>query len=228
MHLFLLIAAGLLLILGPSIWVKSVMTRYSVPKDLYLLSGGEMARALLDAASLRHVRTEMTDAGDHYDPIEKAVRLSRANYEGRSLTAITIAAHEVGHALQDAAGFAPLAWRTRLVRWVRPIERVGAGMMMFAPFSVAFVRMPMFGMLTLLGGFFTLASGVLVHALTLPTELDASFGRALPLLERHGLLRDEDRPRARRLLAAAALTYVSAALQSLLNVARWWTILTRR
>src|SRR5690606_13137377 len=135
MHLLVLIAAGLLVILGPAIWVKSVMTRYSVPKNLCLRSGGELARALLDAASLRHVRTEMTDAGDHYEPREQVVRLSRANYEGRSLTAITIAAHEVGHALQDAAGFAPLAWRTRLVRFIRPIERIGAGMMMFAPFS---------------------------------------------------------------------------------------------
>lgn len=228
MHLLVLIVLGLLLILGPSMWVKSVMSRYSTPADRYPRTGGDVARELLDAAALRHVRTEITDSGDHYDPIEKVVRLSRANYEGRSLTAVTVAAHEVGHALQDADGFGPLAWRTRLVRWVQPIERIGAGMMMFAPFSVAFVRMPMIGILTFLGGFLTLASGVAVHALTLPTELDASFGRALPLMRRRDLLRDDDWPRARKLLTAAALTYVSSALQSLLNIARWWAILRRR
>src|SRR5690606_4289081 len=117
---------------------------------------------------------------------------------------------------------------TRLVRWVSPIERVGAGMLMIAPFSVALTRAPMVGFFTLLGGFLTLASGVVVHALTLPTELDASFVRALPLLKRRRLLRDEDLPRARKLLAAAALTYVAVALQSLLNIARWWAILRRR
>jgi len=227
MHVVLLIALLLLLVLGPSLWVKSVMTRYSVPKNRYPKTGGEVARELLDALSLRHVRTEITDAGDHYDPVEKVVRLSRANFEARSLTAVTVAAHEVGHALQDAAGFGPLRWRTRLVRVVSPIERVGAGMLMIAPFSVMLTRVPAVGLLTFLGGLLTLASGVVVHVLTLPTELDASFVRALPLLERRRLLRDEDVPRARKLLAAAALTYVAAALQSLLNVARWWTILRR-
>src|SRR5690606_22516721 len=108
-----------------------------------------------------------------------------------------------------------------------PIERVGAGMLLVAPFSVALTRAPMVGLLTFVGGFLTLGSGVVVHALTLPTELDASFVRALPLLERRNLLRDEDLPRARKLLTAAALTYVAVALQSLLNIARWWTILRR-
>lgn|SRR5690606_9715939 len=227
MHLLLLIVLGLLLVLGPSMWVASVMARYSEPNDRYPKTGGEVARELLDALSLRHVRTETTDSGDHYDPVEKVVRLSRANFEGRSLTAVTVAAHEVGHAMQDAVGFGPLHWRTRLVRWVNPIERVGAGMLMFAPFSVALTRAPLVGLFTLVGGFLTLGSGVVVHALTLPTELDASFGRALPLLERRNLLRSEDLPRARKLLKAAALTYVAVALQSLLNIARWWTILRR-
>lgn len=228
MHLLILLALAFLLFLGPSLWVKSVMARYSVPKNRYPKTGAEVARELLDALSLQHVRTEMTESGDHYDPAAKVVRLSRANYEGRSLTAVTVAAHEVGHAQQDAAGFGPLRWRTRLVTWVSPIERVGAGMMMIAPFSVALTRAPMVGIFTFLGGFLTLGSGVVVHALTLPTELDASFLRALPLLKRRKILRDGDLPRARRLLMAAALTYVAAAMQSLLNIARWWAILRRR
>jgi Zn-dependent membrane protease YugP len=78
-----------------------------------------------------------------------------------------------------------------------------------------------------LGGFLTLSSGVIVHALTLPTEFDASFGRALPIVKQRQLLRPEDLPRARKILTAAALTYVSGALQSLLNIARWWAILRR-
>lgn len=228
MHLILLLAVVVALVIGPSLWVKSVMARYSEPADRYPRTGGQTARQLLDALALRGVAVEATDSGDHYDPKDKVVRLSQANFAGRSLTAVTVAAHEVGHALQDASGFGPLRWRTRLVQWVAPIERIGAGIMMIAPFSAALTRAPGLGIVAFLGGFLTLASGVVIHALTLPTEFDASFGRALPLLRQHRLLQDEDWPRARKLLTAAALTYVSVALQSLLNIARWWQILRRR
>jgi hypothetical protein len=79
----------------------------------------------------------------------------------------------------------------------------------------------------LIGGLLTLGSGVVMHLLTLPTEFDASFRRAMPLLKAHNVLAVRDEPHARRLLRAAALTYVSASLMSLFNVARWWAILRR-
>jgi Zn-dependent membrane protease YugP len=87
--------------------------------------------------------------------------------------------------------------------------------------------MPAVGLMTLLGGLLVLGSGIAIHALTLPTEFDASFSRALPLLSETATVRREDMGRARRLLLAAALTYVAAALQSLLNIGRWWAILRR-
>jgi hypothetical protein len=227
MHLVLLVILLLALVVGPGLWVTAVMKRYHFPKNRYAKTGGETARELLDAVALAHVRTEITERGDHYDPLDKAVRLSAENFNGRSLTALTVAAHEVGHAIQDADGFRPLRWRTRLVRWVSPIEKVGAGMLMLAPIAGAATRAPSIALLAFFGGMLVLGSGVVVHALTLPTEFDASFGRALPLVRARGLLRNEDMPRARKLLTAAALTYVSGALQSLLNIARWWAILRR-
>jgi Zn-dependent membrane protease YugP len=227
MHVVLFVIVLLAVIIGPGLWVTSVMKRYHYPPNRYSKTGGEAARELLDAVALPDVRTEVTDGGDHYDPRDKTVRLSKANFHGRSLTALTVAAHEVGHAIQDADGFPPLRWRTQLVRWVGPIEKVGAGMMMLAPIAAAAMRAPRLGMLAFLGGMLVLASGVLVHALTLPMEFDASFRRALPLVQARGLLREEDLPRAQKLLTAAALTYVSGALQSLLNIARWWAILRR-
>ena len=227
MH-FVLLAAGLLaLIIGPGLWVKAVMARYSIPANRYPQTGGQFARELLDGLGLHHVATETTTAGDHYDPISRTVRLSEANYKGRSLTAVTVAAHEVGHAMQDARGFKPLRWRTRLVKWVGPFEKLGAGILMLSPLTAIVTRTPIIGLLTLLGGFLTLASGAAVHLLTLPTELDASFGRALPLLARRRLLLPGDERGARRLLTAAALTYVAGSLASLLNIARWWAILRR-
>jgi hypothetical protein len=227
MHLVIIMLLALALIVGPGLWVAAVMKRFHYPKDRYERTGGEMARALLDSISLGHVRTEVTERGDHYDPIEKVVRLSEANFHGRSLTALTVAAHEVGHAMQDADGFGPLRLRTRLVRLIGPVEKIGAGLLMLAPFSVALTRVPMVGLFTFLGGILTLGSGVVVHFLTLPTEFDASFRRALPIVRKQGLLKADDLPRARKLLTAAALTYVSGALQSLINIARWWAILRR-
>jgi Zn-dependent membrane protease YugP len=225
---FLILAIALLaLTIVPGLWVQSVMKRYREPANRYPRTGGQTARQLLDALGLRNVVTEVTDRGDHYDPIAKAVRLTADNFNGRSLTAVTVAAHEVGHALQDARGFGPLRMRTQLVRWVAPIEKIGAGMLMLAPLAGALTRSPRLGLIGLAGGLLTLATAVVVHFLTLPTELDASFVRAMPLLKQHGVLRSEDLPRARSLLTAAAFTYVAAALQSLLNIARWWAILRR-
>jgi Zn-dependent membrane protease YugP len=226
-HILILIIGLLILIVGPGLWVKRTMARYQNPGDRYEQTGGETARKLLDAYGLDAVSVEITEAGDHYDPLKKVVRLSEANMMGRSLTAVTIAAHEVGHAMQDAEGFMPLKWRTRLVRWVSPIEKTGAALMMATPLIIGITRLPVAGLMMFLGGLLTLGSAVLVHVLTLPTELDASFGRAMPMLEKHGVLFSSDEKHASRLLKAAAMTYVSASLLSLLNIARWWAILRR-
>jgi len=225
---FVVIAVAILaLVFGPGLWVRRVLERYSVPEDRYSGTGAELARHLLDKHGIDYVSVEPTDTGDHYDPDAKAVRLTPDKHDGRSLTAITVAAHEVGHALQDHEGYAPLRIRSRLVRAGRNIERLGAGALLISPFIGAFTRAPVLGMLVFGAGFLTLASSTLVHLATLPTEFDASFSRALPMLDKHRILKQSDRPHARRLLRAAALTYVSASLMSLLNVARWWAILRR-
>lgn len=217
----------LALIFGPGLWVRKVLKRYSSPPDRYAGTGAQLARYLLDKLGMQHVSVESTDQGDHYDPAAKAVRLTEDNYGGRSLTAITVAAHEVGHAIQDHEGYGPLRLRTYLVRVAQPVERIGAGALMVAPFVGALTRVPSIGIIMFLAGFLTLATSTLVHLATLPTEFDASFNRALPLLDEKRVLKKVDRPHARRLLTAAALTYVSASLMSLLNVARWWAILRR-
>ena len=217
----------LVIIFGPGLWVSRVLERYSEPADRYSRSGADTARLLLDHHDLHSVAVESTEAGDHYDPVDKAVRLTADKFAGRSLTAITVAAHEVGHAVQDHCNYGPLRWRTRLVRIAGPVQKLGAGVLMVSPFIGALTRIPQLGLLLFMAGFLTLATSTLVHLVTLPTEFDASFGRALPMLDRHQVLRPVDRPHARRLLTAAALTYVSASLMSLLNIARWWAILRR-
>jgi len=227
MHLLLPLVLILALIFGPGWWVRNVMSRYSSPADRYGGTGGELARHLLDRLDLRHVKVEETEKGDHYDPQEKAVRLTPDKLNGRSLTAVTVAAHEVGHALQDKDGFAPLKLRSRLIELTRPVERLGAGILMAAPFIGMLTRAPSLGLLMVAGGLMSLGASTLVHLVTLPTEWDASFRRALPMLQHGEILHEVDLPHARRLLTAAALTYVAASLASLLNIARWWTLLRR-
>ncbi|MEC7804542.1 MAG: zinc metallopeptidase [Pseudomonadota bacterium] len=227
MHLVVLGLAIIALIFGPGLWVQRVLKRYSRPANRYSDTGGELARYLLDECGLQSVKTEATDKGDHYDPEAKVVRLTKDKFEGRSLTAVTVAAHEVGHALQDAAGYRPLKLRTRLVRLAAPGERLAALAMMLSPFISAMTRAPLAGLAMFFAGIAVMGLGTLIHLVTLPTELDASFGRALPLLKKRGILLAEDELHARKLLTAAAWTYVAGSLMSLLNVARWWAILRR-
>ena len=227
MFYLVLICLILLLIVGPSYWVKHTMEKYSEPADRYSFTGAQLARNLLDEANLQHVGVEETKLGDHYDPSSKMVRLSPDKFSGRSLTAIAVAAHEVGHAIQDRDSYPPLAMRTTWVQWAAPAEKLGAGILMLAPVIMTVLRSPAAGLLFLAGGILTLGSAALVHALTLPMELNASFARALPILERGRYLIDGDMPHARRLLNAAAWTYVAASLMTLLNMARWWAILRR-
>ncbi len=225
---FLFIAALILvLVFGPGLWVRRVLERYSQPADRYAGTGAQLARYLLNQQGLESVAVETTDQGDHYDPEAKAVRLTEDKFNGHSLTAITVAAHEVGHAIQDHEAYPPLRIRSRLVKATRNIERVGAAVLMASPFIGAVTRAPQLSILMFAAGLVTLGTSTLVHFATLPTEFDASFSRALPMLDHYKILKPVDRRHARRLLRAAALTYVSASLMSLLNIARWWALLRR-
>ncbi len=213
------------LIVGPSYWVKHTLKKYSYPEDRYPGTGGELARILLDWANLQAVKVEVTEQGDHYDPLEKAVRLTPDKFNGKSLTAITVAAHEVGHAIQDRDGYLPLKLRTRLIQIAAPAEKLGAAILMMAPIITVITRAPVAGVLFFAGGLLTLGTATVVHLITLPMEMHASFARALPMLEHGKYLIQGDEPHARKILRAAAWTYVSASLMTLLNVGRWWAIL---
>jgi Zn-dependent membrane protease YugP len=207
----------------PQILVRQTMMKHGGERPDMPGTGGELARHLLDEADLHSVKVEITPDGDHYDPVAKAVRLSRSNYEGRSITAAAVAAHEAAHAVQDKERYAPFAWRQRLVGHVIFIERAGSIVLLATPVVFALLRAPSILIVELIAGLAILASTVVIHLVTLPTEFDASFKRALPVLEFY--LKPQDMPGAHSVLRAAAFTYVSAALSSLLNIGRWLRIL---
>ena len=218
----------LAVIFGPSIWVKLVMSRYSSEKPEMPGTGGELAEHLIKRFSLEDVTVEVTDVGDHYDPIEKKVRLLQEHYESKSLTAIAIAAHEVGHAIQDQQGDKRLATRTKMIPVVNNVARWSAFIISLSPVIGIITRHPMpFSFLLLLGlsGFI---ARMVIHAVTLPIEFDSSFSKALPLLREGKYVSQSDEKAVSHILRAAALTYVSAAMADILNLSRWIIILSRR
>jgi hypothetical protein len=209
----------------PQMWVKRVIDRHSAPRPDLPGTGAELARHLLHGMKLSHVTVEETKLGDHYDPAAKAVRLSPPHYGGKSLAAVVIAAHEVGHAMQDATGFKPLETRTRLAKQAQKVELVGAVAILASPLVMVLTKAPGLFLIEVAGGLLILGFSVLIHATTLPVEFDASFNRALPVLRDGGYLEKKDLPAARQLLRAAAFTYVAAAAMSLLSIARWIRVL---
>ncbi len=223
----LLLLIVLAILLRPQLWTRRVFAQYRGHREDYPGTGGDLARHLLDRFNLPHVKVETTEVGDHYDPMTKVVRLTPDNFGGKSLTAATVAAHEVGHALQDQAGYKPLQERTRLIRVAQGAEKMGSVVMIGIPIMAALTRSPAGGLLVFLAGLATMSIGALVHLITLPVEWDASFRRALPVLEQGHYITREDLQGARRILTAAALTYVAASLGGLLNIWRWITLLRR-
>ena len=218
----------LALIFGPSIWVKFVMWRYSSEKPEMPGTGGELAKHLVERFSLKDVDVEVTEQGDHYDPIEKKVRLSQEHYESKSLTAIAIAAHEVGHAIQDQQGDKRLATRTKMVPIVDKVARWSVAIIYLSPVIGIITRHPMPFSLLLILGLSGFIARMIIHALTLPIEFDASFSKALPLLREGNYISQSNEKAVNNILRAAALTYVSAALADILNLSRWIVILSRR
>lgn len=217
----------LALVYGPQLWVQWVLNRHNRDPEInFPGSGAELARHLLDRYDLQEVKVEVTELGDHYDPIDKAVRLTQDKFEGKTLTAITVAAHECGHAFQHAAGDPLFQMRTRLAGTVQWCQRIGSFILFAAPLSVIITKIPSAAAFNIAGAVLVLGSATVIHLITLPVELDASFKKALPLLE-SGYLNPRQQPLARSILKAAAYTYVAASMASLLNFWRWLAVLRR-
>jgi Zn-dependent membrane protease YugP len=213
------------LVFGPSLWVKHIFKKHGAERPDLPGTGSELARHLLDEAKLPDVKVETTADGDHYDPGARAVRLSPEHHDGRSIAAVAVAAHEVSHAVQHARGEPAFTRRIELVRNLNWIERLATVVVLLAPVGFIFLKSPALFAVHALAAIALMGIGVVVHFVTLPVEFDASFGKALPVLEQGRYLSNNDMPAARTVLKAAAYTYVAAALATLLNIVRWFRIL---
>lgn len=221
--MMLAIPAALLflaLIVAPRLWISTVLRRHAGQRATIRWTGGEFARYLLDGMKLKSVKVEETELGDHYHPLAKSVRLTAEHFYGRSLTAIVVAAHEVGHAMQDATGYGPLQTRTQIAGAADYIHKVGAVLMIASPALAVVVRHPAGILIGLAAAIVMNLTAVVMHAVTLPVEFDASFNRALVVLQHGRFIPEEDMGAARHILSAAAYTYVAQALIDLVNLPR--------
>jgi uncharacterized protein len=177
------------------------------------MTGAQVARKILDDNGLYHVNVEETGGflSDHYDPRTKTVRLSSANFHGASIAGAAVAAHEVGHAIQDQQNYAFLRFRHALV----PVANFGSNISWFLIMAGI-----IFGLADmLLFGIIFMSAAVLFQVITLPVEFDAS-NRAMDQIVALGLFRNEEEREARKVLNAAALTYVAAAAVAVLELVR--------
>ncbi len=205
--------AALVLAFGSSAWVKWQLNRFN-QKDSMSGNGRELAEHLIRRFQLSEVKVEVGQLPDHYDPVRKCIVLNEAWAERSTLTSATIAAHEFGHAMQDHLGDTTFKRHCSVMKWtywIRHLSQVAAiGLLGFA--WIPFVAK---------GLMFALLAAALVNLalqlLILPIEWDASFGKALPILAQGEYFNPQELKGARKVLTAAALTYIANAVVDIFN-----------
>jgi Zn-dependent membrane protease YugP len=207
--------------------VQSTYAKYSEMPSASNKTGREVAQAILAANGLSDVQVEQGEGflSDHYDPLKKKIQLSPHNYQASSVAAITVAAHEVGHAIQHQHAYVPLTMRTAIF----PLANFGsklAWIFIIAGFIFS-NRLAVAGVSLLDVGILLFTFGVIFQLVTLPVEFDASR-RALVQLNQLGFVAPEEQKGAKKVLDAAALTYVAAAAAAVLQLLRLLLIRGRR
>lgn len=211
---YFLVLIGVILSLWASARVKNTYAKYSGERSLSGMTGAQAAQRILSMAGIydvkiQHVAGNLTD---HYDPRNKTLNLSDAVYANASVAAVGVAAHEVGHAIQHDRGYAPLKMRSALA----PVANIGANI----SWPIILVGLLLGGSPLLIEiGILMFSLAVAFQLITLPVEFNAS-NRALAMLEETGVLYADELPKTRKVLNAAALTYVAAAASSILQLLR--------
>jgi len=213
----------------PQLWVRYVMHRYHKPIEGMPGTGGELAQHLIERFELNGVSVERGGPNEnYYSPADKRVCLSPDNYDGKSITAVAVAAHEVGHAIQFHREESISKLRGKYLPTAAMLGRVGVYMLWALPIVGVVFKAPV-AIAAFIGLSLLLQlAGAAMYLIVLPEEFDASFGKALPILEEGEYLPTHMLPKARKVLKAAALTYCAAALANVVNIGRWFMILLRR
>ncbi len=219
---YIVVIPAIIFALIAQILVKSTFSKYSKESNQHGYTAKEVARKILDDNGLYNVSIEYIggELTDHYDPTSNVVRLSDSVYNSTSVAAIGVAAHEVGHAIQHAKGYAPIKIRQVII----PITQIGSRLAV--PLVLVGLIFGAFRFLVPVG-IFLYAGVVLFQAVTLPVEFNAS-GRALRTLDENVILYKDEVRMAKKVLTAAAMTYVAAMFSSLMSLLRLILIANRR
>lgn len=216
-----LVVPALIISLFAQYRVKSTFSRYSQERCVSGLTGAETARRILELNGIYDIRIEHIsgDLTDHYSPNEKVIRLSDSVYNVQSIAAVGVAAHECGHAVQYAVGYAPIKVRNAII----PVTNIGSTL----SFPILLIGLILNFQALVLVGIALFSIVTLFQLLTLPVEFDASR-RALKTIDERGMLTPEEYTGAKKVLSAAAMTYVAALLTSLAQLLRLMLLYGRR
>ncbi len=216
-----LIPLILIVIFGPSLWVKYVLNKHTKHIDSLDGTGSELALHLIDRFKLDGVKLKKGKKDeDYYDPQNKIVSLSPEAFDGQSLTAVAVAAHEIGHAIQFYKKEPVSLLREKYLSKAHKIQHYGVMFLMASPLLGLVFRIPHLALLTIAIGIITMIASVLMYVAILPEEFDASFNKAMPILS-EGYITQEQLPIVRKILRACALTYVAGSLADILRLWRW-------
>jgi uncharacterized protein len=205
----------------PSIWVDYVLRKNNNPLPDMPFTGNELGLKILQENKLENVLIEPIKQIDHYNPLEKKVNISEDKLYKKSITSIAVVAHEIGHAIQDKENYKPLLLRQKLIEKTMIFQRIGSFLLIIGlPSIFAITKNPFITFLAAIIIMGCLSTNVLIHLITLPVEFDASFKRALPILQRY--VPKENMRQCRSVLRAAAFTYLA---QSIVSVFRLKVIL---
>ncbi len=218
---YLLVILVFLATLAVQFWLQSTFARYSRVANSRGLTGADVARAILDANGLQNVPVQPIPGAltDHYDPSTKVVRLSEPNFGPASIASLAVAAHEVGHAIQDKEGYSFMRVRSAILPAANIGSNFGPWIFLIGAFAGAS------GLMNI--GIWLFAAAALFQLVTLPVEFDAS-NRALKILGRMNFLNNQEMSGARAVLTAAAMTYVAALANSLAQILYYVSILQGR
>ena len=213
------------LLYGPHVWVVHVIRKHSNNLDGMPGTGSELALHLIERFKLDGVTVkETTEDKNYYSPSEKIVGLSPEVYNGRSLSAVAIATHEVGHAIQYIRNEPISQLRGKYTVPANTVKNIGICILAGAPVAGIALRSPAVIVVLVSAGVIAMLASVVFYAMVLPEEYDASFGKALPILS-EGYVPTENLPAVRQVLKACALTYVAGAASDILSIWRWIAIL---
>ncbi|WP_231757853.1 zinc metallopeptidase [Microbulbifer elongatus] len=209
------------LIVGPQLWVRYVLWRHSTEVGDMPGSGAELAEHLIERFQLDGVQVIRAGKDEnYYSPSEKIVALSPDVYDGKSVTAVAVAAHEVGHAMQFCREEPISRLRDKYLGRAGQIQKIGGTILVAAPVFTLLIKSPIVFLWIGLIAVITMLASVLMYVAILPEEYDASFNKALPIL-REGYLPEHLLSKAHSVLKACALTYVAGALLDVLRLWRW-------